>query len=430
MTLRSQLLELDGPFHFLRSPGAWLYVVVALGAGLRLFYVGFTEGTIDVDVWAAHARCVYQEGLLACYRGGQHTFNHPPPMGLIAAGLYGLSNESGVPFALVFRLPFALLDGLTALLLLVALSRAEIPRIRNARFVLVALYWINPLAAVLSAYHGNTDISVAFFLLAALLCLNRGRATASGVILGLSLWIKLPGILGLPILFLAWPTWSQRFRFTAAFAVTFGLGYGPFMAQDPGLVIRSVLLYQGLMIQTSSGSPIWGLQVFYPLASALGPALESFITNLRNFYFQWNTLICLIPIVAYASLRENRATTESIMKGLAGSYIILYGFSNLWAFQYLAWSLPFWFMLGPRMASAVYAVSLGYIYCLYAWLTGSPLLLGDWAFVQNPFWPTGLRWLRDAAVLVFFFSALILVLDSVQTSFLRWRNTGRPLSWL
>ena len=430
MALKSQRLELNGPWPFLHHPGIGFYIALGAGTLLRLFYVFFTEGTLDVNIWQGHARCVFEQGLLACYENGPYTLNHPPPMSLVAAGVNQLATLTGLPFSIAFRLPFVLLDGATALLLFMALSRAMDERIRRARFVFVALYWINPLSAVLSAHHGNTDIAVAFFLLASTLYVSQGRGFIAGALLGLSLWIKVPGLLGAPILLLALPSWKERFHFSLGLGLCLALGYGPWLVLDPELVIRSVFLYPGLMIQTTAGTRIWGLDVFYPLIAQIDPLLSTWIIKLRSFHYQWNTFICLIPILTFSILRETRSSSQFIIRGLAGTYIIFYGFSDFWAFQYLAWSLPFWFLLGTRMATATYLVSLVYLYGLYAWLTGSPWLLGDWAFIEKSVWPTALLWIRDAAVLTFFVSALILLIDTARATRTRWRETKRPLSWL
>ncbi|MFL2935568.1 MAG: glycosyltransferase 87 family protein [Myxococcota bacterium] len=423
-------MGLEGRLRFLRRPGSWFFIVLAFGALLRLGYVFFTHGTLDVDIWLAHAQCIAEQNLIACYADGPYTLNHPPPMGLLAARIYTFSMESGLSFSAVFRLPFAFLDGLTAALLFLAFSRANHERVRNARFVLVALYWANPLAAALASYHGNTDSSIAFFLIAAVLAAHRGSGLLSGALLGLSIWIKLPGILGAPVLFLALKNWKQRVLFIFGFGSVLFLGYGPWLLQDPEEVIRSVMLYQGLMIQTTDGTPIWGLQVFFPFLIDLWPNLKPALLSFLDFYFHWNTLICIIPVVLYAGLRSSENSTEAILQGLAGSYLIFYGFSNLWAFQYLAWSLPFWFMLGPRLALATYLISLAYVYGLYTWLTGSLVLLGDWAFIKKPEWPMALLWLRNLTVWTFFVSACVLIWGALRSALTRWRETGRPLSWL
>ncbi len=89
---------------------------------------------------------------------------------------------------------------------------------------------------------------------------------------------------------------------------------------------------------------------------------------------------------------------------VCGSQMIFYGVTMNWAYQYLAWSIPLWFFVGPGFAAAATLVIGAFIYGLYAFLCGNPLLLGTWNYRGHPFWPTPIVWLRDAAV-VFCFAA-------------------------
>ena len=395
---------------------------------MRLFLAFASEGTLDVAIWKAHAQTLAQGNLIDYYLGGRFTFNHPPPIGLAAKGLYHLSLASGLSFAFLFRLPFAILDGLTALLLFSALSQAKSSGLRNARYALASLYWVSPVAAIFSAYHGNTDSSVAFFLLAATLCLVRGNPGWAGAALGLSLWIKIPGILALPVLILAVPGWRARGRFCAAAAATALAGYLPWLIQDPMAVIRAVFLYRGLMIQTVVGVPIWGLQVFYPEPADLSPTAFEVFRRFRGGYYQWNTFIALGPMILYALLRDRPRNVETVLAGIAGSYFIFYGLTNFWAFQYLAWSLPLWAFLGFRSAGIARTLVFLYIYGSYAWLCGSPLLLGTWDFIGKGDWPLALRLIRDACVLFFFGAAVVLLVGAAREASARWRGRTRRLS--
>ena len=402
ISLESQIRSLDGGLQFLREPGAWFYCTVAVGALFRLFLAFTTPGTLDVEIWHAHANTIDERGLIEYYRGGRFIFNHPPTMGVAASGLSALAQATGLSFAFLFRLPFALLDGLTALLLFSALGQSRNQSLRQARYALTSLYWACPLSLIFSAYHGNTDSALAFFLLASTLCLCRGRSAWAGALLGLSLWIKIPGLLALPVLLLASESWRERFRFAGAFGVVALLGYLPWLLQDPEAVVRAVFLYQGLVIQTTTGMPIWGLQIFYPDPSDLSSAALEWFRHFRAGYYEWNSLIALGPIAAYALLRNASKAPETILAGIAGSYFILYGLTNFWAFQYFAWALPLWPFLGFRLATLAQIMASLYIYGLYAWLCGSPLLMGEWDFIGQGNWPSFLIGIRDACFLFFF----------------------------
>ena len=395
---------------------------------MRIFLLLASEGTLDVEIWQSHAKTLMEVSVVDYYRGGRFTFNHPPPMGLAASALLTLSEGTGIGFPFLLRLPFALLDALTALLLFQCLSRTKNHGLHNARYALASLFWLSPLAAILSAYHGNTDASVAFFLMAATLCLARGNPAWAGALLGLSLWIKIPGVIALPVLLLSMPEWRDRFRFCLAMVGVSLVGYLPWLLQDGAAVIGSVFLYKGLMIQTAAGTPIWGLQVFYPDPAELSPLASDVFRRMRAGYYQWNTVIALGPVVVHALLRDRPRNVETILAGIAGSYLIFYGLTNFWAFQYLAWSLPFWAILGFRIGFFAHLLSFLYIYGLYAWLCGSPLLLGEWDFIGKSNWPDSLLIVRDINVLFFFGSALYLLARAASEFWARWRGKWGRLS--
>src|SRR6202011_1101613 len=94
--------------------------------------------------------------------------NHPPFISEVEALLLLLSDATGIPFRIFLRAPFALLDAGSAFLLLLLLQS------NPWRFLLAACYWLNPLAIIFSAYHGNTDSAVAFFLLLCVSLLSKG----------------------------------------------------------------------------------------------------------------------------------------------------------------------------------------------------------------------------------------------------------------
>jgi hypothetical protein len=426
--LESQVRSLDGGFRRFREPGAWLFVAIAAGAGMRIFLAFASEGTLDVEIWQAHAQTLTETPLIDYYHGGRFTFNHPPPMGLAARELYALAQATGLSFGFLLRFPFALLDAFTAILLFSALAEAKDRRLRRARYALASLYWVSPMAAIFSAYHGNTDSSVGFFLIAATLCLLRAKPGWAGAVLGFSLWIKIPGVLALPVLLLAMSNGRERWRFCTAMAATVLAGYLPWLVQDPTAVVRSVFFYSGLMIQTPVGVPIWGLQVFYPDPAELSPAAFDFFRRFRGGYYQWNTVIALTPVVLYALLRNRARNAESILAGIAGSYFIFYGLTNFWAFQYLAWALPLWAFLGFRIAGIAQTLTFFYIYGLYAWLCGDPFLLGKWDFIAKGDWPVGIRGIRDACVLFFFGAALYFLVGAAREAGARWRGGPGRLS--
>lgn len=393
---------------FTSRSGPWLWAVIGIGAALRAWFVFGTDGTLDVVVWEGHAWEINQKGLIAYYHGGQYIFNHPPLMGELFSWLYRLAAATNIPFAALLRLPFALLDFGTALVVL-ALMRGN-----PWRYVVFSAYWLSPLAILFSAYHGNTDSALALSLVAAVLFVSRGRAVLAGVMIGLGLWVKFPAVLALPALALALPEWRAR-AYLVATALGVGLAsYVPALLQDWEVVVRSVFLYPGLLVQTPAGVRIWGLQLFYP-------AVETLPLDWRQDFLQWvravyraNTAIVVLPILLVAWARRDRRSPLEIAANVGATYAVFHGLTNFWAFQYLAWALPLWLLSGWRFGALSTLVSTAYVYVLYAWLCGDPLLAGAWDWMGKPHWPAVVSWLRNIAVLTFFVAALVLISLAVR----------------
>lgn len=369
----------------LERPGAWFWLTLVLGAALRAWLVLATEGSFDVAIKAVHAHSVNAFGVLDTYARSE-IFNHPPQMGRFFAGVESLAASSGIPFRVWLRAPFALLDLGTALLLL------RLLRPSRWRFAAAAAYWLHPLALLFSAYHGNTDTAVAFFCLLSMSAAVGGRSALAGAALGLGLWVKLPVLVAAPGLCLAFATWRQRAIFAASAVAVGAVGALPEIAQDPALLYQRIVAYPGTGMVTPRGVAIWGLVYALRLSgTAFAEAAAS-----------WNTLLCFAPIVALAWLRRGEREPRALGTTLCASFALLYGTTSFWAFQYLAWSLPFWFFLPARIMGPLTLLLASYVYAVYALYTGSPLLLGRWDFVRHAPWPPLLSWLRDASVLACF----------------------------
>jgi Gpi18-like mannosyltransferase len=245
-------------------PGIWFWFVVLIGAALRFYLVFFTEGTRDVELWQEHAADVRDFGLIGYYHTSKEA-NHPPFISYAESLLLRAADAAGIPYRIFLRLPFALLDaGTTALLALVLAGN-------RCRWWLTALYWLNPLAIILSAYHGNTDSAIPCFLLLCIWLLSKGNMVGAAIALGTSLWIKLPGILALPALVLLIQTWRKRLLFMAATGVAAILSYLPALVADAQIVIANVFGYHGRQLYTSGHVPVWGTKVLlFSLHSASG----------------------------------------------------------------------------------------------------------------------------------------------------------------
>jgi hypothetical protein len=404
--------KISQPSH----PGLWFWAAIVLGIFIRLHLILFTQGTYDVGIWKQHAIGVRNLGLTEYYHANSE-MNHPPFIGFAISLLPKVTEATGIPFEILLRTPFALLDAGTLLLLLNLL--------RNKRHCLVAaaFYWLNPLTMIFSSYHGNTDSAVAFFLLLCLWLLSKEKLVLAAVVMGLSLWVKLPGIMAIPAFVFFLQGWRKRLLFLAVIGFVGVSTYTPAIIKDAPIVYKNVFGYHGQLIQTTAGIPVWGCRVFLvPFLNGLSPQWQENLSGPVIFFLKQSWFVSIVLIVLLSWLRRSQKTVEGLGITIATVYTILYGFSNYWSFQYFAWSIPFWLFASPVFLLAATLFAGGYIYSLYWFLCGNPCLLGKWDFLGHPYWPSIVITFRNLSILFFFLSACIFLTAAVYEQIARWRK--------
>jgi len=394
------------------KPGWWFWLAIVLGLTIRIYFVGFTEGTYDVDIWRNQAEGIHKEGLINHYHTTQQTIqsmNHPPLICLLVSRLWDISQATGIAFRILFRAPFVLLDFGSTLLLL------QLFKNNRYRFLIGACYWLHPLAMIFSAYHGNTDSSVAFFLLLCVWLLSKDKIIWAAAAMGVSLWVKLPGVMAMPAFLFYLPNWRKRFMFLGAAGIVGISTYLPAFFKDAAVVYENVFGYRAQLIQTTGGIPVWGTRIFLAhFITGLSPAMQEKLSDPLWFLVVKSQYIAMLLIILFSWLRREKRTIGDLGLTIAGIYTILYGFSNYWSFQYFAWSIPFWFFVSPRFFITASVLSSAYIYSLYRLVCGNFFLLGKWDFIGHPNWPYIVAFFRDFAVLFFFISACVFLWRAIK----------------
>jgi len=394
----------------------WFWAAIFVGLAIRIYLVIFTEGTTDVAAWQSHAAGVLEKGLIGYYHANGE-MNHPPFISIIISWLLKLSGASGIPFRILLRAPFAMLDAGTAILLMYCFCASPY------RFLIAAGYWLHPLAMIFSAYHGNTDSSVAFFLMLCVYLLSKEKTALAGAILGISLWIKLPGILAAPAIVFFLPNWRQRLNFLLTADIVGISTYLPALFSDPAVIFKNVFGYEGRIVATTEWTFIWGPQIFIvPFFDSLTLQQQIRFDSLVLFVLNQSAWLAIGLLLIFSWIRRSKRTTQQLGTTIATAYIILYGFSNSWSFQYLAWSIPFWFFAPVLFSSAATVLTSIYIYSLYWLLCGNPFLLGKWDFMGHPHWPGFIEIFRNIAWLFFFFSALVFLITGLYSEAARIYN--------
>lgn len=413
--------QLSAMFSVATRPGTWFWFVILLGAAVRLYLVVCTQGTRDVELWQEHASGVRDFGLIGYYHTSKEA-NHPPFISYAESLLLRAADGVGAPYRIFLRLPFALFDAGTTTLLALVLTG------NRWRWWLTALYWLNPLAIILSAYQGNTDSAIPFFLLLCIWLLSKANLIGAAIAMGASLWIKLPGILALPAIVLFIPSWRKRLLFVATTGIAAVLPYLPALVADAHLLIGNVFGYHGRQLYTTGRVPVWGTKVL--LFSFIAPP-EKWPEQLHApvlFFFNHSWQLALILALLLVWLRKSRQSVPQVCATIGMLYVVIYGFSDSWAFQYFAWSLPFWLFLSPWFFVSAIALGTAYIYSLYWFVCGNAWLLGKWDFAGHPYWSPGLLWVRNLTVLFFFISACVFLASAKRSKKAASSNSRKQAS--
>jgi hypothetical protein len=414
--------EPDEKLHPRLKPGWWFWAAMFIGLVIRIYCVVFTQGTYDVDMWQKDAIGVQTKGLISHYHSNEE-MTRPPFIAYIATGLWSASQKTGIPFRILLRASIAVLDGGTMILLLCIL------RGNRYRFLITAGYWLHPLAIIFSAYHGNVDSAVAFFLILCLYFLSKGSVTMAGVAIGMSLWVKPPTILAIPAFVFALPDWRKRLSFLAAIAVVGISTYIPTILEDPLIVYQRVFGYHGQFIHTTAGIFVWGTRIFLvPFFNSLSLQWQKILVDPLNFLVAQSWSISILLIILFSWLRRFQRTTAQLGATIAAVYAILYGFTNYWSFQYFAWSVPFWFFAPPVFLIGATLLAGGYIYSLYWLLCGNGWLLGNWDFIGHPYWSPIVMLFRNLAVLFFFISGCVFLSIAICKQIACWSRLAKDNS--
>jgi hypothetical protein len=158
---------------------------------------------------------------------------------------------------------------------------------------------------------------------------ERGHAARSGVALGLACSVKLIPMIFAPAIVLCLPGLRSRLKWLAAGAVVWSALSLPYLAQEPVLILRSMLGYSG-------ATGLWGLSLIWN--PAYYPAVK------------WIALLAasVLPLIVKRRLFEQCGLIAFVFLFISPGF----------GLQYFAWTLP-WTMLLERRAMLAYHATAG-----------------------------------------------------------------------
>ena len=357
--------------------GAMAYRVllgaVVFGVLLRVVLIGMSYGSNDMTRWTQFADAIREFNIWELYRGYQG-FNHPPLMGWMAAGLRTLALWTGIPFSVLFKLPCLIAD----VLVMVVLWRCWRQSGHILAAAAVALFSLNPISILVTAYHGNTDSLVGAFGLFAAFAMSRHRYATAGLLVALAANVKIVGVLWAPALFLL----CYDRRAMLRFVLGIGVGMLPFVLP---LLIGAAEFHRNVLSYGSEPRN-WGISRL--IDGGVGQ-LESVSTELHSQFLAWGRYLALGGVLSWAII--GRVVRLDPFRAAALAFAAFLTLAPGFGIQYLVWIVPVLGAVSLRY-SLRYAL-LGGLFLVLVYLTW---LTGDWPLSSNhfgipaPAWVVGL----------------------------------------
>lgn len=210
------------------------------------------------------------------------------------------------------------------------------------------------------------DLFPALLLMAAIWAALDGRATTSGVVLGLAILAKAYPVVAIPVIAAAWLAQrdvDRTVRFVGGVVGTVAAGMLPFLAiaGDEAVRFLSYQAARGLQLESVGGGLVLldGLvrgapaQVYYEFSSVQvgGPLAETWLGALPIL-----TLAAFgtLGVLGWRRLREDVALHGTVLSGtvvlLAGAAVLIGIATNkVFSIQYVVWLLPFAALLSWRL---------------------------------------------------------------------------------
>jgi hypothetical protein len=348
------MVSRDSLKHSARFGGITVAAIFVLALAIRLIVAFAFWGSNDVTLQIQHGQEI---------NSNQSAWTSKLPVAyMLPAWMQSLSHKTPIPENVAQKLPAILGDMLAALLLWRLSARSERP------WLWPAVYLLNPVTVMLSAYHGNVDPLMAAAMLWALALRWNGRPITSGFALGLSILMKPTALLALPPL--ALPLSWRGVRFVAAALLTVAAICAPFVLIDPTFG-RFLANYGGAYGE-------WGLPL---IVREIGHAIDMHAVTLWLQQFGRSMMVAVLAVWFVSMMK--RWWLESLTgnaRAIAATWLFFYVIATGWGVQYLSLALPFLLIVSVRLAVIYSAATAPYLLATYVYFGEFEKYAGQSAF--------------------------------------------------
>ncbi len=330
-------------------------LLFAAGLLLRLAVSFAFYGSHDVRVEVHHAWRI-RHGLPSWTSKLPIGYFTPPAMAIIAEKIHLREDVAQ-------ELPAIAGDLFTAFLLLQIARRRGLTR---EQWLWPAIFLLNPVTIILSAYHGNIDPVMAAFILWALDLRWRDKPLASGITLGLAVAMKPTALLALPVLLI--PVKRKGNITLAAAGVLTPIAIClPFAILDPtfGQFLRN---YSGMY-----GN--WGIPMILRQGENVARQLLHLPDSLVGILHVINVALAsygkyllaaiLLAWLAHAARRWNVDSFAKNATLMAATYLVFFVFATGFGPQYISLLVPFLLIATTRISMIHSALLTPYLIVVY-----------------------------------------------------------------
>lgn len=325
-----------------------LILLLILACFIRILIILFSMGSNDMMCWLDFIRNYNRIGICESYEA-QPLLNHPPFSVAFFSFLDSLRSFFRFQNPEDVRIFFAITDFIVAFAIYLFWLQKKQP---DKAVVGLGAYLLMPVSFLLSSFHGNTDSLVAMFLFFSVFASQKKAAFLSGLFLGISLNVKVIGVLFFPLLVFS----QQNSKSSVFFSIGFFISVLPmfFFIDCQTIMIQHVFGYVPQFER-------WGIPYFIEMAT--GDQKSSI--GYRHFSKY------LITGVAFgmAFFKE-----RYFLSGKNPEFCSLLGITLLllapgFGIQYLLWFFPLLFLVDLHLAK------------LYGIAASSLLLFDYWNFI-------------------------------------------------
>lgn len=277
--------------------------------------------------------------------------HHPylPAIAPLLALFIKISDQWGIPFLVLLKLPTILFDSLIAGLIYII----------SKNFRAAYVYSFSAVGIIIGAYIGQFDSIPLFFLLLALFLLNKNKNLLSSFVLGIATAVKPWPMLFLPFFIFRQTNFSKKILLPAVFILPIICFISFYKFLIPQARLLTMLL--GIAIY-DSGVGWWGFSIFlFKFFSFLGK--EIFIVILQL----WKILLVIFILLFFKFIKK-----ENVFKVTKWVILLIYVFSVSIGGNYFLWILPFAFITRDTFTK-YYLLLVGGYFLLFGVLGGMDL---------------------------------------------------------